>query len=245
MRFKNKTAFITGGSRGIGAAIALRLAEEGADIAFTYNSSDDKAQIVKKAIESNGRKAIVIKADSANPLALRSAVSTVISEFKHIDILVNNAGVFIGGTVDAATIEDFNRTVEVNVQSVFVVTREILPYMNEGGRIVNIGSNMADRIAMAGASLYGMSKSALIGLTKGMARDLGARKITANLVQPGPTDTDMNPADGATASMQIAMTALSHYGKPNDIAGLVAFLASEESGFITGTAITIDGGTNA
>lgn len=245
MRLKNKVAFITGGSRGIGAAITTRLANEGARVAFTYNNSDERAQVIKKEIENNGGQALAIKADSADPVALRSAISMVVSEWGNIDILVNNAGIFIGGTIDQATIEDFNHTVSVNVQSVFVATREVLPHMKDGGRIITIGSNMADRIAMAGASLYGMSKSALIGLTKGMARDLGSKKITANLVQPGPTNTDMNPEDGPTASMQIAMTALSHYGKPNDIAGLVAFLASEESGFITGTAITIDGGTNA
>lgn len=245
MRLKNKVAFITGGSRGIGAAVTTQLALEGARVAFTYNNSEERAQAVKKEIESKGKEAIAIKADSADPVALRSAIATVVSYWGNIDILVNNAGIFIGGTVEQATIEDFNRTVAVNVQSVFVATREILPHMKEGGRIINIGSNMADRIAMAGASLYGMSKSALIGLTKGIARDLGPKKITANLVQPGPTNTEMNPEDGPTSSMQIAMTALSHYGKPNDIASLVVFLASEESGFITGTAITIDGGTNA
>jgi 3-oxoacyl-[acyl-carrier protein] reductase len=245
MRLKNKVAFITGGSRGIGAAITARLANEGARVAFTYNNSDERAQVIKKEIENNGGQALAIKADSGDPVALTSAISMVVSEWGSIDILVSNAGVFIGGTIDQATINDFNQTVSVNVQSVFVAAREVLLHMKDGGRIITIGSNMADRVSMAGASLYGMSKSALIGLTKGMARDLGPKKITANLVQPGPTNTDMNPEDGPTASMQIAMTALSHYGKPGDIAGLVAFLASEESGFITGTAITIDGGTNA
>lgn len=244
-RLTNKVAFITGGSRGMGAAIAQRLAQEGAHVAFTYVSTPDKARQVVDAIEQTGHQGLAIAANNANPAAIGLAVEQAINKFGRIDVLVNNAGIYSHGLISDISLEEFDRVIAINVRAVFVASQAAVRQMPAGGRIITIGSNMAERVAGQAASLYAMSKSALIGLTKGMARDLGPSGITVNLVQPGPIDTDMNPKDNPTADWQRSLMALSDFGNVNDVAGLVAYLASAESKYITAAALTIDGGTNA
>lgn len=242
-QLKNKVALITGGSRGIGAGIVKRLAREGADVAFTHSGGNpEKAKDVLEIVKESGQKGIEIVADSGNPREITAAINKTIEKMGRLDILVNNAGVFSMKPFPEYSLEEFDDMVAVNVKAVFVASQAAVKHMSRGGRIIHIGSNMADRVTGVGGSLYSMSKSALSGLTRGMARDLGAQGITVNLVQPGPIDTDMNPADSDFAPMLISQMALPHYGHVDDIAGLVAYLAGEESRFITGTAITIDGG---
>lgn len=238
----NKVAFVQGGSRGIGAAIAKGLAQQGAAVVLTYASSPDKAQQVVDAIRQQGGRALAIQADSSDPDAIRAAVATAATKFGHIDILVNNAGVLALGAVDEFKMEDFDRTIAVNVRSVFVATQEVLRHMGQGGRIITIGSTNADRMPFAGGSVYAMSKSAIVGLTKGLARDLGPRGITVNNVQPGPVDTDMNPASGEFADALRGLMAVGRYGKDEEIADFVVFLAGPQAGYITGASLTIDGG---
>jgi len=240
-----KVALVTGGSRGIGAAIVQRLARDGAAVAFTYVSSPDKAQALAKQIEAAGGKARAYQADAADPAALRAAVDQVAADFGQLDILVNNAGIFLGGVFEETTLEDYERTMAVNVRAVFVASQAAARHMGEGGRIVNIGSCLADRVPSAGMTLYSMSKSALSAFTKGLARDLGPRGITVNVVQPGSTNTDMNPADGDHAEYQRSRMAIPRYGDASNIAGMVAWLASDEGRFATGAAFTVDGGANA
>ncbi|MFO6300126.1 3-oxoacyl-ACP reductase family protein [Rahnella selenatireducens] len=239
---QGKAAFVQGGSRGIGAAIVKRLAHDGASVAFTYVSSDEKAQALVKSIEAGGGKALAIKADSADESSVRSAIDNAAQAFGKIDILVNNAGILAFGELDALTIDDFDRTIAVNVRSVFVASQQAARHMPDGGRIITIGSTNADRIPFQGGAVYAMSKSAIVGLTKGLARDLGPRGITVNNVQPGPVDTDMNPADGEMAEGMLSFMALDRYGKDSEIAGFVAYLAGPEAGYITGSSLTIDGG---
>lgn len=241
----NKRALITGGSRGIGAAIARRLAGEGAHVAITYSSSPDQANEVVKAAEGLGVRAIAIKADSADASAVVAAVERTVSELGGIDILVNNAGVALMGVVDDFTLADFDRTVAINVRAVFVATQAAVKHMKEGGRIINIGSCNAERMPMAGLAVYAMSKAALVGLVKGLARDLGPRGITINNVQPGATDTDMNPADGEFAETLKKFIALPRYAHVDEIAAMVAYLASPEAAYVTGASLTIDGGFTA
>ena len=240
-----KVALVTGGSRGIGAAIARRLARDGADVAFTYANAADKAQAVADEIRSSGRRALALAADSRDPAAVVAAVDRTAAEFGRLDILVNNAGVFIARPFEEYSLDDFELSNAINVRAVFVGSQAAARHMQEGGRIITIGSNLAERVPKSSITLYAMHKSALVGLTKGMARDLGARGITANVVQPGPTDTDMNPANGPKAAGSLAFMALPHYGEGRDIAGLVTFLAGDEGRFVTGAALTIDGGYNA
>lgn len=242
-QLENKVALVTGGSRGIGAGIVKRLARSGFNVAFTHSGNyRQKAKEVQYTVENYGRRGMDIVANSEHPADVLAAVDRVVNEFGRLDILVNNAGVYMQMPLDGYTLEDFDKMMAVNVRAVFLASQAAAKYMPKGSRIINIGSNMADRVASPGGSLYSMSKSALTGLTKGMARDLGGSGITVNLVQPGPIDTDMNPADSDFAPMLISAMAVPHYGKVEDIAGLVAYLADEESGFITGAAITIDGG---
>jgi 3-oxoacyl-[acyl-carrier protein] reductase len=240
----NKVVFITGGSRGIGAGIAKRMAAAGADVVITYVQGATQAKQVTDEIKKLGQKAIALQVDSASPNAISGAIEKAISEFGRIDILVNNAGVYIAKPLPELTLEDFETSVAVNVRAVFLASQKAALFMQKGGRIITIGSNMAERVSFPTGSLYAMSKSALVGLTKGMARDLGERGITVNLVQPGPIDTDMNPATSAHAGMITSSMAIQQYGKPEDIAELVAYLASAESYFMTGAALTIDGGFN-
>ena len=244
-RLEQKVALVTGGSRGIGTAIAKRLAKEGANVAITYTSAADKAMEVVQSIEQDGRKALAIAADSGDPQAVINAVQQTVEAFGGIDILVNNAGIYIGKALEEHSLEDFDRTIAVNVRAVFVAIQEAARHMKAGGRMITIGSNMADRAGGPQTALYSMSKSALTGLTKGLARDLGPNGITVNLVQPGPIDTDMNPANAPLADILRSMMPLGAYGNGDDIAGLVAFLASAEGKFVTGSSLTIDGGMNA
>ncbi|HEY0611377.1 MAG TPA: SDR family oxidoreductase [Chitinophaga sp.] len=244
-RLLNKTALVTGGSRGIGAAIVKRLAAEGANVAFTYVSSADKAQAVLKDIEAAGVKGLAIAADNENADAVTAAVDKTAAAFGRIDILVNSAGIWDAKPFEEHVLADFDRLINVNVRAVYVSISAALRHMPEGSSIITIGSNLADRVYGPGMTLYSMSKSALIGFTKGLARDLGPKKITVNLVQPGATDTDMNPANGAHSDIQRNFMAIPQYAKADDMAAMVALLASEEGRSITGTALTIDGGTNA
>jgi 3-oxoacyl-[acyl-carrier protein] reductase len=237
-----KVALIQGGSRGIGAAIAKRLAHEGAAVAITYISSPDKAAEVVRSIEASGGRALAIQADSSDAEAVRRAVSQTVEHFGHIDVLVNNAGVLAIAPIEEFSLDDFDRTVAVNVRSVFVASQEAARHMTAGGRIITIGSTNAERMPFAGGSVYAMSKSAIVGLTRGMARDLGPRGITVNNVQPGPVDTDMNPENSEFADSLKSLMAVGRYGRAEEIAAFVAYLAGPEAGYVTGASLTIDGG---
>ncbi|MCO8592450.1 SDR family NAD(P)-dependent oxidoreductase [Burkholderia multivorans] len=244
-RLQGKRALVTGGSRGIGAAIAKRLAGDGADVAITYEKSAERAQAVVAEIETLGRRAVAIQADSADPAAVRAAVDRAAETLGGLDILVNNAGIFRAGSLDALTLDDIDATLNVNVRAVIVASQAAARHLGEGGSIVSTGSCLATRVPDAGMSLYAASKAALIGWTQGLARDLGPRGITVNIVHPGSTDTDMNPADGAHADAQLARMAIPRYGKADDVAALVAFVIGPEGRSINGTGLTIDGGANA
>jgi 3-oxoacyl-[acyl-carrier protein] reductase len=239
---EGKVALVTGGSRGIGAAIARCLAKEGADVALTYASAEGKAYAVAAEIEASGRRGIAIRADSAEPKALLHAVERTVKELGRLDILVNNAGMFPNGPLEDVTLEEVDRTLAVHVRAVFVASQAATRHMKEGGRVISIGSCLAERVPNPGVSLYAMSKSALVGFTKGLARDLGARGITANVVHPGSTDTEMNPADGPGADDERRFIALGRYAEPEDIAATVAHLAGEAGRYITGASIAVDGG---
>lgn len=241
---QHKTALVTGGSRGIGAAIAKRLAKEGANVAITWFSSGDKATAAVNEIRKDGGNAIAIQADSADAKALMKAVNETVKHFGGLDILVNNAGIARYDDFANFSLEDFDRITAVNVRAVFAASQEALKYMPSGGRIIHIGSCQAERMPGPGGSLYAMSKAALVGLTKGMARDLGPKGITVNVVHPGPIDTDMNPSGGPSADFQRSLMALPAFGHTEDIASIVAYLAGTESKFITGAGFTVDGGTN-
>jgi 3-oxoacyl-[acyl-carrier protein] reductase len=240
-----KVAFIQGGSRGIGAAIARRFAKEGAAVAISYANASAQAQAVVDALRAGGGRAFAYQADSRDADALRNAIRSAAAEFGGLDILVNNAGVLALGPVDELALEDFDRTLAVNVRSLFVATQEASRHLRDGGRVIHIGSTNAERMPFPGGAAYAMSKSALVGLTKGMARDLGPRGITVNNVQPGPVDTDMNPDSGEFAETLKAMMALPRYGKAEEIADFVAYLASPAAGYITGASLSIDGGFSA
>ncbi|GGH76038.1 3-oxoacyl-[acyl-carrier protein] reductase [Filimonas zeae] len=240
-----RVALVTGGSRGIGAAIVRRLAADGMAVAFTYVKSAEKAQQLVSELEQKGSQVLAIQADVASAADMVAATEKAAAHFGTIHVLVNNAGVAVSKPYADYTQEDYNYIMTVNVQAPFFTTQAVLKQMPDGGRIINIGSCLADRVPGAGITLYAMSKSALTAYTKGLARDLGPRNITVNLVQPGSTDTDMNPADGPAADFQRNQMAIPRYGKGADIASLVAWVASEESGFVNGAALTIDGGGNA
>jgi 3-oxoacyl-[acyl-carrier protein] reductase len=240
-----KTALVTGGSRGIGAAIAARLAENGADVALTYARSKAPADEVIDRITAHGRRGLAIKADSAAADEVVTAVEHVVNEFGRLDILVNNAGIFPFGPIDDVSVEEIDRTLGIHARAVYLASQAALRHMTKGGRIISIGSNLAERVPFPGVTLYSMSKAALVGFTKGLARDLGDRDITVNLVQPGSTNTEMNPADGPDADAERALTALGRYADPRDIADSVAFLAGSGARNITGAVLTVDGGTNA
>ncbi|WP_160287365.1 3-oxoacyl-ACP reductase family protein [Pseudomonas knackmussii] len=237
-----KVAFVQGGSRGIGAAIVQRLARDGAAVAFTYASSAQKAEELASSIEAAGGRALAIKADSADAAQLSAAVDRAAAHFGRLDILVNNAGVLAVAPLEDFSLEDFDRTVAVNVRSVFVATQAAARHLGEGGRVITIGSTNAERMPFAGGGVYAMSKAAVTGLTRGFARDLGPRGITVNTVQPGPVDTDMNPDSGDFAESLKQMMALNRYGHAEEIATFVAYLAGPEAGYITGANLTIDGG---
>ncbi|HAT2608309.1 TPA: 3-oxoacyl-ACP reductase FabG [Kluyvera intermedia] len=240
-----KRALVTGASRGLGKAIALSLARAGADVAITFEKSVEKAQAVADEIRALGRNGVAIQADSASPQAIRAAVASSVEQLGGLDILVNNAGIARGGPLEAMSDEDIDALINVNVRGVVIATQAALAYLPDGGRIINIGSCLANHVPLQGIAVYAMTKSALNSLTRGLARDLGPRGITVNLVHPGPTDSDMNPADGEGAETQRQLIALGHYGKAEDIADAVTFLASPAAKHITGTGIDVDGGLNA
>src|SRR5947209_13370450 len=242
---ENKRALVTGGSRGIGAAIVKRLAREGAHVALTYISKPDQANETAQAAEALGVRALAIQADSADVQAVSAAVERTAAEFGGIDILVNNAGIGVFAPVEDYRLEDFDRTLAVNLRTVFVATQAAVKHMQEGGRVINIGSCNAERMPFGGGAVYAMSKAALVGLVKGLSRDLGSRGITINNVQPGPVDTDLNPATGEFAEMLKKVMALPRYAHADEIAAMVAYLAGPETGFVTGASLTIDGGFTA
>jgi 3-oxoacyl-[acyl-carrier protein] reductase len=241
-KIEGKVALVTGGSRGIGAAIAVRLAEDGADVVLTYERDEDSAAAVVARVEAAGRRALAVRVDCADVEAVTAAVDEAAAAFGGLDVLVNNAAVFQVGPLEELGSADFDRTMAVNVRAPFVATRAAARHLRDDGRIVTIGSNMVERIPFPGFSLYAMSKTALIGLTKGLARELGPRGITVNLVNPGPTDTDMNPADGPMAEVIRGFTALGRYATPDDIAATVAHLAGPDARYTTGAVINVDGG---
>ena len=244
-KLKDKVALVTGGSRGVGAAIVERLARDGADVVLTYVSNAARADEVAAEAMSHGVKALAIKADSGNPDELTAVITQTVVELGGIDILVNNAGVLNIGTIDELTLEDFDQTLAVNVRGVFVATQAAVKHMKAGGRVINIGSVNAERMPFPGGSVYAMSKAALVGLTKGLARDLAPKGITINNVQLGPVDTDMNPANGDLAKMLLPIMALQRYASGDEVAAMVAYLAGPESSYVTGASLTIDGGFTA
>ena len=237
-----QVAFINGGSRGIGAASARRLAREGATVAIGYAASAIAAEALVAEIEAAGGKAVAIHADASDAAALTRAIDSVAERFGRLDILVNSAGVLFLGPVDQFSLEDFDKTIAVNVRAVFVAAKAAAVHMRDGGRIINIGSTNAQRMPFAGGAAYAMSKSALTGLVKGLARDLGGRNITINNVAPGPIDTDMNPADSDFATSLHGLMALPRHGHADEVAGMVAYLAGPDAGFVTGADLLIDGG---
>ena len=241
----NKTAFVTGASRGIGAAIAKRLAADGAQVAITYTKGADAAAKVVKEIETAGGKAIAIRADATDAEAVNAAVEQTVKTFGKLDILVNNAGTAIPKPFEEAPLEELDQVINLNLRGVFIATQAALKHMQDGGRIISIGSCVGERMMTPGLVAYAATKGAVKIFTQGLAREVGARGITVNNVQPGPIDTDLNPAAGDWAEPQVANTALKRYGKVEDVASLVSFVAGPEASYITGTSLTVDGGTNA
>ena len=244
-KLEGKIALITGGSRGIGAAIAKRLAADGAKVAITYTKGADAAVSVVKAIERAGGKAIAIQADAADADAGKAAVEKTVATFGGLDVLVNNAGTAIPKTFEETTLEEMDRVIDINVRGVFVATQAALKHMKSGGRIISIGSAVGERVQTPGLVPYSATKGAVKIFTQGLSREVGSRGITVNNVQPGPIDTDLNPAAGEWAVPQKAATALNRYGQVDEVAALVAFVAGPESSYITGANLTVDGGMNA
>jgi NAD(P)-dependent dehydrogenase (short-subunit alcohol dehydrogenase family) len=245
MTLAGKRALVTGASRGIGAAIAKALAVEGADVAITYEKSAESAATIVDAIKAVGRKGLAIQADSADVSAVQASIDKTVAALGGLDILVNNAGILRLGGLNDMSIADIDALLDVNVRSPIVASKAALPHLGKGGRIITIGSYFADRVPAPVLGVYAASKSALIAFNKALARELGPKDITVNLVQPGSIDTDMNPAHGPTAETLKQFMALGRYGAPDDIANAVAFLASAKAKYITGSTLTVDGGANA
>jgi 3-oxoacyl-[acyl-carrier protein] reductase len=244
-KLEGKIALITGGSRGIGAAIAKRLAADGASVAITYSKDASAASAVVKAIEIEGGKAVAIQADAADTEAVKGAVEKTVATFGRLDVLVNNAGTAVPKTFEETTLEEMDRVIDINVRGTLVATQAVLKHMKSGGRIIMIGSCVGERAMTPGLVAYAATKGAVKMFTQGLSREVGSRGITVNNVQPGPIDTDLNPAAGEWAVPQKAATALDRYGHVDEVAALVAFVAGPESSFITGANLTVDGGTNA
>jgi 3-oxoacyl-[acyl-carrier protein] reductase len=244
-KLEGKIALVTGGSRGIGAAIAKRLAADGANVAITYTKGADAAASVVKEIERAGRKSIAIQADAADANAVKAAVEKIVATFGGLDVLVNNAGTAIPKPFEETTLEELDRVLAINVRGVFVATQAALKHMKSGARIIMIGSAVGERVAAPGLVPYAGTKGAVKMFTQALAREIGSRGITVNNVQPGPIDTELNPAAGEWAVPQKAATALDRYGRVDEIAAMVAFVAGPESSYITGANLTVDGGMNA
>jgi 3-oxoacyl-[acyl-carrier protein] reductase len=244
-KLEGKIALVTGGSRGIGAAIAKRLAADGANVAITYAKDASSASAVVKAIEVDGGKAIAIQADAADAEAVKNAVEQAVETLGRLDVLVNNAGTAIPKKFEEATLEEMNRVIDINIRGTFVTTQVALKHMNDNGRIIMIGSCVGERMMTPGLVPYSATKGAVKMFSQGLSREVGSRGITVNNVQPGPIDTDLNPAAGDWATPQKANTALDRYGRVEEVAALVAFIAGPESSYITGANLTVDGGTNA
>lgn len=242
---RGKRALVTGASRGIGAGIALALAVRGADVAITYLRSTDKASTVVQNISKTGRRGLSIQADSGDPSAVRRSVEQTVQVFGGLDILVNNVGISRSGPLANMTFTDIDDLLNVNARSAVLAAQAAIPHMADGSRIITIGSCLAERVPYPGLTVYSMSKSALLAFNRGLARELGPRNITVNLIQPGPIDTDQNPANGDWAEPNRRITALGRYGKPADIAAAVTFLASSAAQFMTGSVLTVDAGFNA
>src|SRR5882762_3797148 len=244
-KLEGKIALITGGSRGIGAAIAKRLAADGAKVAVTHTKGAAAAASVVKEIERDGGKAIAIQADATDADASKAAVEKTVATFGRLDVLVNNAGTAIPKTFEETTLEEMDRLIDVNVRGTLVATQAALKHMKNGGRIIMIGSSVGERVMVPGLVPYSATKGAVKMFTQGLSREVGSRGITVNNIQPGPIDTDLNPAAGDWAVPQKANTALDRYGHVEEVAALVAFVAGPEASYITGANLTVDGGTNA
>jgi 3-oxoacyl-[acyl-carrier protein] reductase len=241
-RLAKKVALVTGGSRGIGAAIAKRLAADGASVAITYAKDASAASAVVKAIESGGGRAVAIQADAADATAVKDAVEKVAATFGRLDVLVNNAGTAIPKPFAETTLEEIDRVININIRGVFLTSQAALKHMNDGGRIINIGSAVGERVQVPGLVPYSATKGAVKIFTQALSREVGSRGITVNNVQPGPIDTDLNPASGDWA---VPQKAVNRYGSVDEIAAMVAFVAGPESSYITGANLTVDGGMNA
>jgi NAD(P)-dependent dehydrogenase (short-subunit alcohol dehydrogenase family) len=240
-----KRALVTGGSRGIGAAIALALADEGADVVISYERAADRAQDIVRQIREKGRKAHAVQANAGDEDVGVRLVGEAVSELGGLDILVNNAGTFRPSAIAEASLDDINTLLNVNIRGTVLTTQAAVPHLRGGGRIVTIGSNLGERVPVAGLTLYSMTKSAHLSFTRGLARELGPLDITVNLVQPGPIDTELNPADGASSDLNRNLTALGRYGTTAEMAAVVGFLVSPAAGYVTGSVVTADGGFNA
>ena len=245
MTLAGKRALVTGASRGIGAEIAKTLAAEGADVAITYEKSAERAAEVVAAIKAKGRKAVAIKADSADVAAVQASIEKTVAELGGLDILVNNAGILRFSDLKDISLADIDALLDVNVRAPIVASKAALPHLGKGGRIITIGSYFADRVPAPGLGVYAASKSALTAFTKALARELGPKEVTVNLVQPGSIDTDMNPSHGPAADLLKQFMALGKYGTSDDIGNAVAFLAGTKAKYITGSTLTVDGGANA
>lgn len=242
---EGKRALVTGGSRGIGAAIAAELASQGADVAFSYQSDAESAADVVNQIEAKGRRGFAVQADNGDPAAVKRLAGEAVEKLGGLDILVNNAGTARVGTIVELSLEDIDTLLHINIRGAVLAAQAVIPHLTEGGRIIFIGSNIAERVPFPQLTMYAVTKSAQLALARGLARELGSREITVNLVQPGPIRTDLNPAGGALDDANIDLTAIKRIGQAHEIATLVSFLASPAASFITGSAVTADGGFNA
>ncbi|OAV54441.1 oxidoreductase [Rhizobium sp. WYCCWR10014] len=240
-----KRALVTGGSRGIGAAIAVVLAENGADVAITYNKSPDRAEAVVAKIEALGRRALAVQADSADADSAKHAVAAAVDKLGGLDILVNSAAIGLAGPIADLDLDQFQTLMDVNVRGPVAFSKAVIPHLVKGGRIISVGSALGDRVPFPGVTAYAMSKSALHSFTRGLSRELGAQGVTVNLVSPGSTDTEANPADGPSADFQRSLSSIGRFADAREVAHMVAFLASSNADMINGATLTVDGGANA
>lgn len=245
IKLTGKRALVTGGSRGIGAAIALVLAEHGADVAITYLNSAERASAVVSSIEALGRRGLAVRADSADTDAIKRAVEATAQALGGLDILVNSAAIGLSGPIADIDLTQYQTLMDINVRAPLAFSQAAIPYLPEGGRIISIGSGLGDRVPFPGVTAYAMSKSALLSFTRGLSRELGPKGITVNLIATGSTDTESNPADGAGADFQRGLTSLGRFADPREIANVVAFLASPSASMMTGSVVAVDGGANA